>query len=125
MPGVPSPDASAEELFGFVDHIVGIAYTYGDVWLEDYTAYYYQAATELGWTRSSTRHLRDLLRYPGEDEPRAYLSIPVCEPFNYGLMLQVEHWVRTQGERMLFIYGENDPWSASAFSVGGSNDAFR
>lgn len=125
-PEVPAPDVSAAELFGFVDHIlVGIAYTYGDVGLEDSTAYYYQAATELGWTRFSTRHLRDLLRYPGEDEPRAYLSIPVCEPFNYGLMLQVEHWVRTQGERMLFIYGENDPWSAGAFSVDEGNDAFR
>jgi hypothetical protein len=124
--GIPAPEAPAEALFGFVDTTVaGIAYTYGDVWLEGSTAYYYQAATELGWTRFSTGHLRDLLRYPGEDEPRAYIAFPVCEPFRYGLMHLIELWVRTRGERMLFVYGENDPWSAGAFAVSEAHDSYR
>ncbi|WP_163999557.1 S28 family serine protease [Pyxidicoccus caerfyrddinensis] len=122
---VPAPDAPAAELFGFLDGIVAIAFTYGDVWLDYYAAYYYQAATELGFTRFSTRHLHGLLRYPGEDEPRAYLSFPVRERFDHDLMHRVEHWVRSQGERMLFIYGENDPWSSGAFSVRERNDSFR
>jgi hypothetical protein len=122
---VPAPDAPAAELFGFLDSIVAIAFTYGDVWLDYYAAYYYQAATELGFTRFSTRHLHGLLRYPGEDEPRAYLAFPVRERFDHDLMLRVEHWVRSQGERMLFVYGENDPWSSGAFSVRERNDSFR
>ncbi|NMO13847.1 hypothetical protein HPC49_39085 [Pyxidicoccus fallax] len=122
---IPAPGALAEETFFFLDGITGIAFTYGDVELDFYAAYYYQSATELGWTRFPTRHLRGLLRYPGEDEPRAYLSFPVRERFDHGLMLRVEHWVRSRGERMLFVYGENDPWSASAFSVRERNDAFR
>ncbi|WP_240359286.1 S28 family serine protease [Pyxidicoccus trucidator] len=122
---VPASDVSAAELFGFLDGIVGIAFTYGDVWLDYYAAYYYQAATELGWTRFSTRHLHRLLRYPGEDEPRSYLPFPVRERFDHGLMLRVEHWVRNHGERMLFVYGENDPWSSGAFSVRERNDSFR
>jgi hypothetical protein len=30
---------------------------------------------------------------------------------------QIEQWVRTEGERMLFIYGATDPWSAGAFDT--------
>jgi hypothetical protein len=122
---VPAPGAPAEETFGFLDGVVGIAFTYGDVELDYFAAYYYQAATELGWTRFSTRHLDGLLRYPGADEPRAYLSFPVTEPFKPGLMHRVEQWVRNHGKRMLFIYGENDPWSSGAFEVRERNDAYR
>ena len=122
---VPAPGAPAAETFAFLDGVVTIAFTYGDVFLDYYAAYYYQAATELGWGRFPTRHLRGLLRYPDEDVPSAYLAFPVRERFDRDLMLRVEHWVRDHGERMLFIYGENDPWSSGAFTVRERNDAYR
>ncbi|MCP3145366.1 S28 family serine protease [Pyxidicoccus xibeiensis] len=123
---VPPPEAPAADLVGFLDTtVVGIGYTYGDVWLIPLAAYYYQSATELGWTRFSTGHLDGLLRYPGQDVPQSYLNFPVRERFDHGLMRRVEHWVRNHAERMLFIYGENDPWSSGAFSVRECNDSFR
>lgn len=122
---IPAPGAPAEETFWFLDGVVGIGFTYGDADLDDFAAYYYQAATEIGWTRFSTGHLKGLLRYPGGDVPTSYLSIPVPKPFDQDLMIRVGHWVRNSGERMLFIYGGNDPWSASPFEVRERNDAFR
>jgi hypothetical protein len=122
---IPAPGAPAADAFAFLDGIVTIAFTYGDVYLNYYAAYYYQSATELGWTRFPTQHLHGLLRYPGEDEPRSYLAFPVTKRFDMDLMLRVEHWVRDHGKRMLFIYGENDPWSAHVFSVRERNDSFR
>ena len=122
---IPAPGAPAAETFEILDAITSIASTYGDVDLDYYAAYYYQAATEQGWTRFSTGHLRGLLRYPGEDVPQSYLAFPVRERFDQDLMLRVEHWVRDHGERMLFIYGENDPWSANPFSVRERNDSYR
>ncbi len=122
---IPPPGAPAENTFWFLDGVVGIAFTYGDVALPSFAAYYYQSATELGWTRFSTGHLRGLMRYPGGDVPTSYLAIPVPKPFNQDLMIRVGHWVRDHGERMLFIYGGNDPWSASPFQVRERNDAYR
>ena len=37
----------------------------------------------------------------------------------------VERWVLTSGQRMLLIYGANDPWSATAFDVQSQNDSYR
>jgi hypothetical protein len=39
--------------------------------------------------------------------------------------LEAANWMRDHGERMLFIYGENDPWTAGAFSVWVRNDSYR
>ncbi|MFP2924175.1 S28 family serine protease [Pyxidicoccus sp. 3LG] len=122
---IPAPGAPAEETFAFMDGVVGVAFTYGDRFIAPFAPAYYQAATQLGWPRFPTRHLRRLLRYPGENTPDVYLDFPLTEPFDRAAMLRVEHWVRKHGERMLFVYGENDPWSATAFSVCEDNDAFR
>jgi hypothetical protein len=31
-------------------------------------------------------------------------------------MIDVDLWVRTQSQRMMFVYGENDPWGAERFA---------
>ncbi|HVK63576.1 MAG TPA: hypothetical protein VM694_03835, partial [Polyangium sp.] len=51
--------------------------------------------------------------------------VPVTIPFDYGLMPLIEARTWAHGKRMLFIYGENDPWSTSPFDVRAKNDAFR
>ncbi len=122
---IPAAGAPAAETFAFLDDVVGVAFTYSDRFIAPFEYAYYQAATQLGWSRYPANHLRGLLRYPGENTPDVYVSFPVTEPFDMRAMLRVEHWVRNHGKRMLFIYGENDPYSATAFSVREDNDAFR
>lgn len=101
-----------EEMLPFLDGVVGVAFTYADRFIVPFEYAYSQAATQLGWSRFPANHLRGLLRYPGENTPDVYVSFPVMEPFDMRGMLQVEHWVRNHGKRMLFICGENDPYSA-------------
>jgi PS-10 peptidase S37 len=33
-------------------------------------------------------------------------------------MRDIDHWVRTRGSELLFVYGENDPWGAEPFELG-------
>ncbi len=40
-------------------------------------------------------------------------------------MPDVAGWVSTSGQRLLFVYGENDPWSTRPFAPGAANDSFR
>ncbi|MFY2562399.1 S28 family serine protease [Corallococcus terminator] len=122
---IPAPGASAAETFAFLDSVVGVAFTYADRFIAPFEYAYHHAATQVGWPRFPTRHLRGLLRYPGENTPDAYVSFPVAEPFDLTAMLRAEHWVRHHGERMLFIYGENDPYSSAAFLPRERNDSFR
>jgi hypothetical protein len=122
---IPGPDASAQELFWFVEVTSEFDSFFSDRALSGFAPYYYQAATELGGPRYDERHLHGLLRYPHSNAPAVYPPSGVEKPFDASVMSQVERWVRTDGQRMLFIYGENDPWSATAFVVREGNDSYR
>ncbi|ASQ94792.1 S28 family serine protease [Streptomyces sp. 11-1-2] len=120
---VPAPTASTDELYGFIDEISGFS-AYTDQGLETYTPYYYQAGTELGSPTFETPHLDGLLRYPGIYAPRNYVPRDIPMRFKQGVMRDVDNWVRHDARRMLFVYGQNDPWGAERFRVGkGAKDS--
>ncbi|WP_329113052.1 S28 family serine protease [Streptomyces sp. NBC_01353] len=77
--------------------------------------YYRQAATQLGWADLKFTHLRDVRRYPGLYQPNSLLPAELRGAYDNGATRDVDHWVRTRGERMMFVYGQNDPWSAEKF----------
>ena len=121
---VPSPDASAGELFAFLDRVNRVSF-FADDDLNAYAPYYYQAATELGGPRFDERRLRGQLNFPREDVPATYPPLGVEKDFDASAMREVEQWVKSAGQRLLFIYGANDPWSATAFDVEAANDSYR
>jgi hypothetical protein len=40
-------------------------------------------------------------------------------------MPDVQSWVSRSGQRLMFIYGEFDPWSAGAYELGSATDSFK
>ncbi|WP_026361537.1 S28 family serine protease [Amycolatopsis nigrescens] len=123
---VPAPGAPAADLYAFYDKVESLL-TYSDQDLTPYTPYYYQAAVQLGAPESYEGHLRDLLRYPGTNQPWSFVdkSVP-RKAFDYVAMPDIDFWVRTQANRFLFVYGENDPWSAEPFQLGPrTRDSYR
>ncbi|MFI1968284.1 aminopeptidase [Streptomyces cinnamoneus] len=114
---VPATKASTDDLYKFVDNISGFdAYT--DQGLEQFTPYYYQAGTELGSPSPKFAHLKGLLRYPDSYQPRTYVPRDIPMTFRSGSMADVDRWVRDNSKNMLFVYGQNDPWSAEPFHLG-------
>ena len=122
---IPGPNATATELLNFLDYVPGLSFSYNDDGLNALAPYYYQAAIELGGPRFDEHSLRGLLTYPRDDIPENYPPIGIEKQFDRALMERIEQWVLTSGQRMLFIYGANDPWSAGAFDVGAKNDSYR
>ncbi|GAA2501013.1 S28 family serine protease [Winogradskya humida] len=122
-PAVPATTATDADLYAWIDSVAGWSF-YTDQGLDYYTPYYYQAATQLGWPDLRFAHLRGLRHYPGLYAPNSTLPASLRSLHNPLPMLDVDHWVRTTSERMLFIYGQNDPWSAEQFTPSG-RDSFR
>ncbi|MGE6756767.1 S28 family serine protease [Corallococcus interemptor] len=122
---IPPPGGPAQALVDFLDEVVGVTYT-SDADLDYYAPYDFQAATQLGSYASEESHLRGVQRYPGAYAPRALVPFDMRPyPFNPFAMPLVEGWVKAFGERILLVYGENDPWSTGAFSVSARNDSYR
>lgn len=119
---LPDEDASDEELYQWVDEIYGFAGV-ADEGLLPYTPYYYQAGTQLGEPSVQTPQLDDLLRYPGINQSRTFVPRDIPMSFDRKAMKDIDKWVRKHSSEMLFVNGENDPWSAEPFRIGkGSKD---
>lgn len=86
--------------------------------------YYRQAATQLGWAGLKFNHLRDVRRYPDIYQPNSVLPESMRGTYNNRTIADVDRWVKTRGQRMMFIYGENDPWSAEKFTPS-HRDSYR
>ncbi|HEY0470537.1 MAG TPA: S28 family serine protease [Kribbella sp.] len=123
VPG--SATATDQQLFDFIDRISGWSF-YSDEGTASFLPYYFQATQQLNWpdVASRTTWLKGLLHY--REAGAAPAAVPDAiepkhEPF---AMSDVDRWLKSSGRRMLFVYGENDPWSAEKFEPGpGTRDS--
>ncbi len=120
---IPVPTAPARTLMRALDDVVDVS-LFADIGLSSYGPYYHQAATQLGYPRPFEAPVADLLLYPGTDIAEEY--VPRGAPFTWDgqAMPDVQSWVSQHGERLLFIYGGFDPWTAAAFELGGAKDSY-
>jgi hypothetical protein len=104
----------------------------GNAFAQDYSAYSFQAYTELGYQLISYEHLYDELfevEWPEPDPnappppPPAWGDTPTVH--NPAIMEDVLDWVRSDAERILLIYGEYDPWSGGAIELGDAADSYK
>ncbi|MEU5578144.1 S28 family serine protease [Streptomyces huasconensis] len=78
--------------------------------------YYRQAATQLGWADLRFKHLKGVRHYPDLYQPNSVLPAAMRGTYNNRTIADVDRWVKTRGQRMMFVYGQNDPWSAERFT---------
>lgn len=123
---VPSATATDAEIWTFLSEICS-PMLWTDRQVLGFEPYFWQAAVELGYPTFDETNIADLLLHPGLDVPETYV---VLEPgktptFDPEAMKDISNWLDTQGEQMLFVYGETDPYSATAFELGAAKDSFR
>ncbi|MFH8374025.1 S28 family serine protease [Streptomyces cyaneofuscatus] len=116
-------NATDEAVWDAIDAISGFGF-YSDQELESSVPYYYQAGTQLGSPDIKQPWLGNLSRY-GYQPPRNFVPRSLPMKFDRGAMRDVDSWVRNNAHRMLYVYGENDPWRAEPFRLGrGAKDSY-
>ncbi len=111
---IPKANSSAETLWNHLNEIVGLtAYTQPGMLPTE--AFFYQAYSEIGYYGYDTTHLSKYLSVKG-----GYISNKILIPkdakpvFNPLTLQKVRDFIALKGENILYLYGEIDPWSASA-----------
>jgi len=124
---VPDADAPLADLIGFVGEVVGLTSLSDDNVLPSVPAFY-QSGTETGYPDITPIEapIRELLRFPGLDVPRNFVPADIAMEYDPFAMEDIDRWVKEHGSRLLFIYGQNDPWTAEPFELGaGTTDSYR
>ena len=122
---IPGAAASDDQVFQFLDDTISVA-SYGDADLTDFLPYYHQSASQLGYPIDDESYLVGLM-FPGQDTAAAYIPASVPRPTYDGgaAMHDVQTWPAASGLRMMFIYGQNDPWSAGQVELGNAVDSYK
>ena len=111
---MPALTASDKEIF---DHWMSISSPQYFVPESGFTSFNVQAAWELGYYGYDTKPFEGLLKIESAKGFFAKLLLPEAVKdikFDRTEYDRVEHFMATTEAKMIFIYGEYDPWSATA-----------
>lgn len=121
---IPDTGASVEEMF---DHFkeVGLLTRFSDKNISFYEPYCYQCMTEIGGAAFWVDHLRDLLLYVKEPTNGDFAPKNVQCVYNPAIVTDILHWLQTEGNNIIYIYGSIDPWTAGAIELTGETNALK
>lgn len=120
-PMVPPVTANDDDMFDFLDAVAPISDNDDDS-IAQFEAYYYQAYAQLGYPDAGGAYLDQYLMYTDADYEAA-LPTPVPAYDNGAAMMDVDTFVQQRGERLLFVYGQWDPWTGGKFELGNATDS--
>jgi hypothetical protein len=122
-PMVPATTATDDQMFKFLDDVSPPSDNSDDR-IGAFDAYYYQAYYQLGYPDGGAAYLDSYLMYMDSDYNGA---LPTALPAYDGgaAMNDIDQFVREDGDRLLFVYGEWDPWTGGEFELGNATDSLR
>lgn len=126
---VPPVTASDDTMFQFLDSISPVAFS-DDAETAAYEAYFYQAYAQLGTPGTvavrgdlTTQDLSAYVTFQEADYRGTLpLDVPVPE-HDAAPMADIDDWIQHDGAHFVFVYGEWDPWSGGAYTLGGAADS--
>ena len=121
---IPGKNASAKEMFDYINKIVGIGF-YNDKTYVDLLPSYYQHMTELGYYGFDTAPVKDLLQVVKNPTNLRFAPKDVDLTYNAEYIKKVRDFAENKGDKILYIYGEYDTWGACAPNPKPNVDALK
>ena len=121
---IPEENASVEEMLTYLLSIVDISF-FGDEQIETYGSHYYQSAQEMGYYGFETSKFEGfLVALPNDENPQAtFVPNKMEVEFDGQLLKEVNAWLEKGVDRMAYINGALDTWSATAVPESDKGDA--
>ncbi|MCG8182888.1 S28 family serine protease [Tenacibaculum piscium] len=108
---LPSKDASAEELFNYLNKISGF-YVYNDAGFNKLLPSFYQHIRELGYYGFDLEPVKDLLKVVKSSSNSRFAPKNVDLTYNPEYIKEIRNYIETKGTNILYIQGAYDPWGA-------------
>ena len=123
---IPEKNASAQQLFAHLVKVSGPSY-FALQPMENIKSFFIQAARELGYYGYNEKGLTKYLSIHSSENYLERIFLPPGLKINYtkNTAQEVDQFIQNTNKQILFIYGEFDPWTASAFIVPKKNNILK
>lgn len=121
---IPDDTASLETMVEYLLSVSNITF-FSDKDIKTYASHYYQSAAEMGYYGYETKDFEGyLIALPNDENPQAtFVPNKMAVDFDGQLLKDVNQWLETDANKMIYIYGGIDTWSASAVPPNKNVDA--
>jgi hypothetical protein len=108
---IPNGNADAAALFTYLNKVVGISF-YNDKTYHNLLPSYYQHMIELGYYGFDSTPVQDLIKVVKQPTNMRFAPKNVLMVYNQDYIKKVRDYVENEGDHIIYIYGEYDPWGA-------------
>ncbi len=121
---IPDTSESSEKIFNHLKRNSSFSY-FSDQGIAPIAPFFYQAYSEIGYYGYDISPLKDLLREVKDPSSKIFIPHNSNPQFDCSLIQDINTWVQKHGNDMLFIYGGNDTWSATAVELTGETNSIK
>ena len=121
---IPDENASTAQMVTYLLSVSDIAF-FGDEQIKKYGSHYYQSAQEMGYYGYETSKFEGfLVALPNDENPQAtFVPNKMEVEFDGKLLKDVNNWLEKGVDRMAYINGAIDTWSATAVPQSEKGDS--
>jgi len=121
---LPDAGASDDQVWAFYQSVIGISGGADSTW-QLFAPFFYQVYAELGYPDIPVDHLAGLIDPQFANYEQGFVPEGAVEPtYNNTTNVGTCQWVRDEGDQIIFIYGEYDPWTGGAIDLTGAGDVW-
>ncbi|GAB4290705.1 MAG: S28 family serine protease [Ignavibacteriaceae bacterium] len=120
---IPERNSPPERLFTHLTENSPPDY-FSDQGIKFFEPFFYQAFTETGFYDYDISPFEDLIKFT-DGSNKVWYPENATLTFNSELMNDINRWIQTEAENFIFIYGENDPWSATSVCLSGRTNSIK
>ena len=121
---IPDESASVDDMVTYLLSVSDISF-FGDEEIKKYGSHYYQSAEEMGYYGYETKDFEGyLVALPNDENPQAtFVPNKMEVTFDGKLIKDVNLWLEKGVDRMVYINGAIDTWSATAVPQSEKGDS--
>lgn len=120
---IPDSTATCSELYNHLSKNSPVD-LFSDSGIERYEPFYYQAFTEIGYYAYETEKFERLLEFC-DGSNKVWYPENFEEEFDSNVMRDINNWIQNEGDNIIYIYGENDPWGATGVQLIGETNSLK
>ena len=121
---IPDTTATNEELFTHLTKCSSFDY-FSDQGIKPISPFFYQAYSQIGYYGYDISNLKDLLKAIKEPTSKIFIPKGSNPVFDCSILQNVNTWIQKHGNNMIFIYGGNDTWGATAIELTGETNSIK
>ncbi len=119
---IPDDEADTEELLDHFLSVSGVDF-FSDQSINRYGPFYYQMGSEMGYYGYNTDDFSEYISAAGEEPSAVFWPDKVVASFNPTLTRTAQKWMTSELERVIYINGADDTWSATGIHPDQDLDA--